>query len=258
MNMDTYNYWRDSRVQESMFSSCWETVHQEAGSAIISLKEDWVAESLYDNKVSEIFVEWKRQGHECMSQYLALDAKHTELRKIAGDAKGAACKEHGGYWEIPREERNRLDELAKQASAVRGEMGEESEKVSKLIEKEYDLDKFAKEMKLEPYQNHDDSWAFCLRVETKFEVCSMCSGSGNVVNPSIDAGGISMDDFREDPDFHKAYMSGRFDQTCPRCHGKNVESVPQFPEWLNKLIEDYNEGEWDHIHETCQERAMGA
>ena len=46
---------------------------------------------------------------------------------------------------------------------------------------------------------------------TKFEVCGTCGGRGSHVNPSIDCGGLSSDDFDEDPDFRDAYFNGSYD-----------------------------------------------
>ncbi len=59
-------------------------------------------------------------------------------------------------------------------------------------------------------------------VPIKFEVCDMCSGSGITTNPSVDAGGLSREDFDDDPDFAHEYFSGRYDIQCPQCHGERV------------------------------------
>jgi len=59
----------------------------------------------------------------------------------------------------------------------------------------------------------------------KYEVCDLCLGKGSHVNPSIDAHGISVDEFAEDPEFREAYMAGRYDVICYRCGGSNVEPV---------------------------------
>ena len=48
-------------------------------------------------------------------------------------------------------------------------------------------------------------------------ICPACHGDGRHVNPSIDAGGISGDDFAQDPDFAEAYFSGVYDQACRVC-----------------------------------------
>jgi len=59
-------------------------------------------------------------------------------------------------------------------------------------------------------------------------VCPVCNGAGTHVNPSIDAGGISGEEFAEDPDFAEAYMAGEYDQQCNQCGGR---STIQAPDW---------------------------
>lgn len=53
-------------------------------------------------------------------------------------------------------------------------------------------------------------------------VCPTCSGKGHHVNPSIDANGLSSDDFDADPDFREDYFGGAYDVQCYECGGKNV------------------------------------
>ena len=66
--------------------------------------------------------------------------------------------------------------------------------------------------------------------KVRFEVCDLCHGKGTMVNPSIDCGGLTEDDFYDDPDFEEDYHSGRYDVRCSKCSGKRV--VP--------VIDDYN------------------
>jgi hypothetical protein len=93
-----------------------------------------------------------------------------------------------------------------------------------------------------------------------YVVCPTCDGKGNHVNPSVDAGGISADDFYEDPDFAEAYMGGVYDVECYGCHGKRV--VPQLnrdriePEIL-KLLDAHEERMRDLRIESEAERRMG-
>ena len=58
-------------------------------------------------------------------------------------------------------------------------------------------------------------------------VCDLCDGRRTVVNPSIDASGLSAEDFAEDPDFAEQYMSGAFDIPCPRCGGRSTIPSPE-------------------------------
>lgn len=60
------------------------------------------------------------------------------------------------------------------------------------------------------------------KLPMRWAVCDVCSGRGTHVNPSIDAHGISAEEFAEDPDFGEAYFSGAYDQTCNRCQGRTT------------------------------------
>jgi len=106
----------------------------------------------------------------------------------------------------------------------------------------------------------DDDCEIEHELPTKFEVCSLCQGKGTHVNPSIDANGLSSEDFYDDPDFAEDYLSGVYEQTCNNCHGKRVESVVDEdrcdPEILKKYY-DYLEGEAEHQRESDWERRMG-
>lgn len=55
--------------------------------------------------------------------------------------------------------------------------------------------------------------------------CPTCEGKGHHVNPSIDCGGLTADDFA-DQDFEEDYFSGVYDVTCYGCRGaKQVPSI---------------------------------
>jgi hypothetical protein len=95
-------------------------------------------------------------------------------------------------------------------------------------------------------------------LHTKWEVCDQCQGSGTMVNPAIDAGGLSQEDFDEDPDFAADYFGGRYDMTCNCCKGKRVTPSLTFPESIQKAVEDFERDAWDHAAEMAAERAMGA
>ena len=53
----------------------------------------------------------------------------------------------------------------------------------------------------------------------KWMICPVCEGEGSHVNPSIDAHGISPEEFHQDPDFAEAYFSGAYDVSCKNCRG---------------------------------------
>jgi len=97
-----------------------------------------------------------------------------------------------------------------------------------------------------------------LTVPSKFEVCHQCAGSGTMVNPAIDAGGLSQEDFDEDPEFREDYFSGRYDMRCNQCKGQRVVPALIFPKAIQKAVEDFERDAWDHAAESAAERAMGA
>lgn len=63
-------------------------------------------------------------------------------------------------------------------------------------------------------------------IDVTLEICPTCQGRGSHVNPSIDAHGISSEEFSEDPDFAEAYQNGAYDVPCAECHGESVVPVP--------------------------------
>lgn len=95
-------------------------------------------------------------------------------------------------------------------------------------------------------------------LDTKFVVCGGCSGSGSVVNPAIDASGISRGQFEEDPQFEEDYFDGKFDITCPECAGKRVVPEVEFPASIRQEIASWLRAESDHAQTCAAERAMGA
>lgn len=64
-----------------------------------------------------------------------------------------------------------------------------------------------------------------IEIPASFEVCALCDGRGSHVNPSIDAHGLTADDFADDPDFAEDYRRGTYDEPCYRCGGTRVEHV---------------------------------
>lgn len=58
-----------------------------------------------------------------------------------------------------------------------------------------------------------------IELPCKFEVCSLCEGEGTHVNPSIDAHGVSGEEFAE---LMEDYANGFFNILCNECHGLRV------------------------------------
>jgi len=94
----------------------------------------------------------------------------------------------------------------------------------------------------------------------KWAVCPVCDGKGSHVNPSIDAGGLSDDYWRDDPDFYADYMGGTFDVSCNRCNGRTT--IPEV-DWdaltteQKDLYEAQMQGEADSQAERMAEIRMG-
>lgn len=112
----------------------------------------------------------------------------------------------------------------------------------------------------------EDGDEITVDLPAKYDVCPTCNGKGKHVNPSIDAGGLSQDDFYEDPDFEEAYRSGRYDVFCYECKGVRV--VPVIDEDACKLdpeLQEHLDAYWDSCHKDVEydaicraERIMGA
>jgi hypothetical protein len=56
-----------------------------------------------------------------------------------------------------------------------------------------------------------------------YEVCHQCRGKGTVVHPDVSV--VTPEEFEADPDFHEAYMEGRYDVKCPTCSGQRVTAA---------------------------------
>ena len=115
--------------------------------------------------------------------------------------------------------------------------------------------------------------------------CYQCDGKGTMVNPSIDAGGLSCEDFYDDPDFEEAYFSGRYDVTCSACNGSGKhnemgwDAFEREYKWVNGTrvlnekfgksavevlagywldrIEQYEQDQYDAAQEMAWERRWG-
>jgi hypothetical protein len=102
------------------------------------------------------------------------------------------------------------------------------------------------------FENDDgvilDEW-----VPFTYGVCPTCRGKGKHVNPGIDAGGISAEDFANDYSFYEDYMAGTYDVTCNQCHGKRV-----VPECNDERVLLRMEADLAYARLCAAERAMGA
>ena len=67
-----------------------------------------------------------------------------------------------------------------------------------------------------------------VEIPVVFEMCSTCGGKGTHVNPSIDAHGISEDEWDQEwsSDEQEMYLTGGYDVECGECAGRRVVPVP--------------------------------
>ena len=79
-------------------------------------------------------------------------------------------------------------------------------------------------------------------IPAKWDICDLCDGEGTHVNPAIDAGGLSQEDFEQDPSFTEAYFNGIYDVPCRQCGGTGKMLVPvdaqDYIEWNNQRAND--------------------
>jgi len=257
--LETYNYYRDSRVQAAMFSPCWGIVHQEANSAVISFDESWVTECLQIERLEAVVHNWVDEEKDFTATYRELSAKSKEKKLLHAAENKKLEHEYGNFWKAPQDDKDRVNALYQEYCDASRTSQHAFGELYDRAEKKNSVEGLAKEMGFEVFRKRSgEEYKFCMRVRTEFEVCGECRGSGQVVNPSIDCCGLTEEDFYDDPDFHEDYMSGRYDVTCPNCNGKRVEAIPQFPKWLNDAICSYNESQWEGIREQCAELSMGA
>lgn len=78
------------------------------------------------------------------------------------------------------------------------------------------------------YEN-DEGEEIELELPSKMEVCWDCQGHGSVLTASMRNHAYSQEEFTESFDDEEAHEyfthGGRYDVTCPTCHGSNVVPV---------------------------------
>jgi len=97
---------------------------------------------------------------------------------------------------------------------------------------------------------------------TKWAICNVCDGNGVHVNPSIDCGGLTQDDFDQDPEFAESYFSGRYDQTCSGCNGSGKVRIVDthakgFIRWVMDQVAEADAASWEYAQEIANERRWG-
>lgn len=76
----------------------------------------------------------------------------------------------------------------------------------------------------------DDEDEVSVELPARHEVCHKCEGHGTILNPSIGEHAYSQEEFEEafqDEEDRAAYFQrgGRYDVSCPTCHGNKVVQV---------------------------------
>ena len=96
---------------------------------------------------------------------------------------------------------------------------------------------------------------------TMWIICPVCNGNCKVVNPSIDAGGLTAEDFYDDPDFAEDYQSGVYDIACKYCKGSGKIKVLDRDACNPGDLEEYDldrQCEDEYEAERMAELRMGA
>ena len=100
-------------------------------------------------------------------------------------------------------------------------------------------------LKIDDYAPEDEHIVVDARFQ--WEVCDTCRGKGTHVDPSIDAHGITRDEFDRDPDFEEAYRGGNYDVPCYGCKGRTTVPVLDGEDNQKLLVE--------HIHAMQKDAA---
>lgn len=91
-----------------------------------------------------------------------------------------------------------------------------------------------------------------MQLPTTWSVCDVCNGNGSHVNPSIDCGGLSTEDFAEDPDFAEDYFDGAYDQTCNKCAGRTTVRTVD----LDALSDEHRKMYAEQLEDDAEMRSM--
>lgn len=137
---------------------------------------------------------------------------------------------------------------------------------SEYPEHQIDLDKM--QITFLELQDENEEYLEECPLPMKFSVCGTCSGKGTHVNPSIDAHGLTQEDFYEDPDFAEEYFSGAYNVGCYECGGQRVTPVIDYKRIENfgtdlqkkivELVDNWVKDYWDGVAISEAERRMGA
>ena len=72
-------------------------------------------------------------------------------------------------------------------------------------------------------------------IKFHFEVCHVCRGRGQYVNPNIDRHGLSREEMMEwEPEEIQDYRNGEYNVQCGYCNGQAVEPIPDDAEVIKQ------------------------
>jgi len=99
-------------------------------------------------------------------------------------------------------------------------------------------------------------------VPITFSVCPTCSGRGSHVNPSIDAHGITSDEWDRDwsHEDQENYINGMYDVSCYECQGKRVIATLDEPHTKSEIVKYINNSireEYEYAKLVESERRYG-
>lgn len=91
-----------------------------------------------------------------------------------------------------------------------------------------------------------------IEIPVEFEVCSTCGGKGKHANPSVDAHGITEDEWGQwSPEEQESYLSGGYDVECYECAGRRVVPVP-----VMARMTDEQKDALGRATDLCRDRLM--
>lgn len=118
----------------------------------------------------------------------------------------------------------------------------------------FEFDEKRMQIRFEPEEGEE------IEASAQFVVCGVCDGKGSHVNPSIDAHGITGEEWAEWGDDEKeSYLAGGYDVPCNRCGGRRV--VPTIdehePAHVQKAFHARARAQWALAREISHEQEMG-
>lgn len=105
----------------------------------------------------------------------------------------------------------------------------------------FDKQKMTKTYVLENEDGEEKEYSF----PAVMKVCGTCEGKGTHVNPSIDAHGITAEEWDRDWSYEDRdnYMNGFYDVTCYECGGNNVVPKVRWPENMD-FVPEHEREKW--------------